>query len=501
MNPRITRRVVPIAFTFAILTLTRTPAQEQRKPEHRHYDVIDLGAFGGPSSIVPSVPIYPVLNNQGIVVGVADTSVPSPNCANPFAIDCMQTYGFKWQDGALTKLKPLRGGSNSAAFYINEFGWIVGGSDNGRIDPLTGLTEQRAVLYAPWAAIIDLGTLGGASSFGNAVNDFEQVVGGALNDIPDLYTSSVFVPGATQLHAFLWQNGTIRDLKTLGGTDSFAFYINDRGQVAGVSLTNSVVNPTTGYPTLDPFLWENGTMKDLGTFGGLSGGVAGLNNNGQVAGNSNLPGDQDSLGFLWSQGILTPIPPLGGTFSVAISMNEAGAVVGFAAYPGDQNGDAFLWKNDVITDLGRFGNDQCSVSMSINGQEQIVGVSTDCFETERAVLWEKREPIVDLNTLIPSNSGLYLHEADFINDRGEITGQAILSNGDQHVFLLIPCDENHPSIEGCDYSVVEAATTAQIESRRNTQLSTNAAKLSSAEIMTRFGFKMSSRYGRFRPLP
>jgi uncharacterized membrane protein len=104
--------------------------------------------------------------------------------------------------------------------------------------------------------------------------------------------------GATQLRAFLWENGKIRDLKTLGGPDSFAFYINNRGQVAGVTLTDAVINPSTQSPTVAPFLWENDEMKNLGSLGGLSGNVAGLNNNGQVAGNSNLPGDQAQLGFL-----------------------------------------------------------------------------------------------------------------------------------------------------------------------------------------------------------
>ena len=52
-----------------------------------------------------------------------------------------------------------------------------------------------------------------------------------------------------------------------------------------------------------------------------------------------------------------------------------------------------------------------------------------------------------------------------INDRAEITGVGLLANGDLHVFLLIPCDENHPGIETCDYRLVDASTAAAVSPR------------------------------------
>ena len=73
---------------------------------------------------------------------------------------------------------------------------------------------------------------------------------------------------------------------------------------------------------------------------------------------------------------------------------------------------------------------------------------------DRAVLWENGSA-VDLNTLIPTGSGMELAVAFSINDRGEIDGNAVFPNGDMHAFVLIPCDEDHPGLEGCDYSLVD----------------------------------------------
>jgi hypothetical protein len=70
-------------------------------------------------------------------------------------------------------------------------------------------------------------------------------------------------------------------------------------------------------------------------------------------------------------------------------------------------------------------------------------------------LWEHGS-IVDLNTLIDPGASLYLAAAAFLNDRGEIVGDGLLANGDNRAFLLIPCDDKHPGVEGCDYSMVEA---------------------------------------------
>ena len=200
-----------------------------------------------------------------------------------------------------------------------------------------------------------------------------------------------------------------------------AYLVNERGQVAGWSYTNSMPNPATGIPTQDPFLWENGTMLDLGTLGGTLGFPMALNNRGQVVGQSNLAGDLTATPFFGTGDCSGP----GHTwrdFRSAFWINDAGDVVGVATNQNDSAFLAFLWKNGVMIDLGTVAGDTCSQAESINSEGQVVGASGICFQTARAFLWEKGGPMVDLNSLIPRNSSLQLVTALDINDRGEIAG-------------------------------------------------------------------------------
>jgi len=244
----------------------------------------------------------------------------------------------------------------------------------------------------------------------------------------------------------------MKDLGTLGGPDANAAYLNENGQVAGNSYTNSTPNQTTGIPTVDPFLWKNGTMHDLGSLGGVFGAPDAMNNRGQVVGASNLAGDQISHPFLWDGKRLVDLGTLGGSNGEAITINDDADIAGRADLP-DQTHDAFLWRHGVMNDLGRLPGHICSRANQINNQGQIVGNSSDCVTVLRAFLWENGGPMVDLNTLIPRNSSLLLTNAIDINDRGEISGmgvpagcQPVDQDSCEHAYLLIPdgdCDEDN----------------------------------------------------------
>jgi probable HAF family extracellular repeat protein len=175
-----------------------------------------------------------------------------------------------------------------------------------------------------------------------------------------------------------------------------------------------------------------------------------LNNRGQIVGGMNVVGDQVFHPFLWDGVSLTDLGTFGGDFGSADWINEAGDVVGWALTAGNQASHAFLWRKGVLTDLGTVDGDPSSAAFVVNSGRQVVGATQDDdFAYVHAFLWE-RGSIADLNALIPVNSGVQLMAAVGLNERGEIVAQGVLSNGDVHAFILISCDENHPSVEGCD---------------------------------------------------
>src|SRR5258707_187296 len=262
--------VFSISSLCAALALPAVSYAQGQTAKHHHYKFVDLSTFGGPKSGVNGEPSVKVINDVGTVVGSADTSILTPVLGgfNPIQNpDFFISHAFVWRGGSLKDLGTLPGGDYSLAAAINHGGQIAGTSENNQIDPASGNPEFHAVLWQN-DKILDLGTLGGTASFAVTLNDLGQVIGEALNDVPDPLS---FLGLGTQTRAFLWQQGKMHGLGTVGGPDSWAMYVNDRGQVAGTSYTSDVIDPNTGSPQIDPFLWENGKMKDLGNFGGTNG--------------------------------------------------------------------------------------------------------------------------------------------------------------------------------------------------------------------------------------
>jgi probable HAF family extracellular repeat protein len=446
-----------VIFVCAVLSaggwLSRTKAQDalashagQNKPR---YKVVFTDTFGGPDGHVGVEGLH-VLNNEGTFVGSADTTMSDPDapdgCFND--TDCFAPHAFKWQEGEMTDLGTLPGGADSETTWITPNGLIAGNSRNGLHDPIVGGPEMHGVLWKH-NRIIDLGTLdGGTLSLVGAVNSAAEVVGLSLTTIQDPF--SMF--GFYQTRAFRWKDGVMQDLGTLGGPDAMAMRINERGQIVG----NSYIDQNLGACglTLGVFFWEKGRMIDLGGFGGTCTFVGDLNNRGEVVGSSYLAGDQALHPFRWEHGRMKDLGTLGGNFGQTVAVNDAGDIVGLSTLPGNDNVfHAVLWADGHMFNLQALRDDQCSLMNAVNLQKVAVGFSVDCSfdeSTFRATISEHGKPAIDLNTLIPANSGVELKNAVYINDRGEIAVVGGLSDGTHRPVLLIPCDDSDWENSRCE---------------------------------------------------
>lgn len=331
------------AILFSIFGMSsRIPAAQAAAPR---YTITDLGTLGGITTKAMGI------NESGRIVGASQSG--------------SYLDGFLWDGTTMSNLGNL-GGQGSWAYDINDTGQVVGGS------PL-GSGDNHAFRWQTGSGMQDLGTLGGPSSYAFEINNSGQAVGYACC-APDTYLS----------HAVLWGSGGIvdlGDLDPLWPAISAAYGINDAGQVVGGSYDASA--------NYHAFLWQNGSMQDLGTLGGDYSSAEAINENGQVVGTARLANSTPHA-FLWQNGSMQDLGALTWGQSIAYDINDKGQVVG--ALQTSQNSHAFIW---------------------VNGHMQ------------------------DLNNLIPANSGWVLQEARAINNKGRIAGFGTI-NGQTRAFLLEP---------------------------------------------------------------
>ncbi len=352
---------------------------------------------------------------------------------------------------------PTLGGAAGTGSSINDLNWVTG------LSTLAGNQSQHAALWLHGTAF-DLGTLGGANSsvLWPVKNDTGLVAGIAQTSTPDPlkenWSCSAFFPAATAVGptclGFVWEDGRMQALPTLGGNNGFATGANNLGAVVGWA-ENSVHDPTCTPPQVlqfRPVVWEPLTRRAHALAvlpGDTSGAATAINDRGQVAG---ISGTCDQAvgrytaahAVLWDNGTVIDIGNLGdNAWNTPMAIDQRGDIAGFAALPGsDPDGPtlhAFLWtRGGGIRDLGTLPGDAISEALGINNLRQVVGLSCNASGACRAFLWQGGV-MTDLNTLVaPGYSGV-LTDAQDINDRGEITGQAsIASTGEVPAFLAVP---------------------------------------------------------------
>jgi len=480
---------IPAITALTLLAALAIPVPLAAQAVHHHYQIVEIETFGGPQSFLfnGEYDLDPteLLNQSGTVTGDADTAALDPFAPDYGWADGYVAHTFQYQNGELIDMGALQGGGSSYATWESGDGLLAGVSETGQTDPLfAGLPVVHGVLWKQ-GTIIDLGTLpsGGYESEAESVNNHGLVVGSALNTTPDANSMAAAtfwyfdVPYGYQERAFLWDKDSgMQDLGTLGtGNDARATLINENEQVAGWSYTTTSVPGACAVDGLalstGSFIWDqkNG-MRDMGNLGGTCTLVTGLSDGGAAIGFSTVTGDAYQRAFFWKNGRLSDLGgSLGGNNTGAVSENEGGQAVGFAYLAGEQLFHAALWiRVGKLIDLGTLGKDVCSFASAINDATQVVGNSTfleDClndFDHSRPFLWEKGS-MANLNNLVPRGSALRIRVPLAINNQGEITANGVDASGNMHVALLIPCDENHPGIAGCDYSLVDASAAQDSE--------------------------------------
>jgi len=353
------------------------------------------------------------------------------------------------------------GGTSGTAFGINDRGRVAGSASLVAGGPQHAFLTDRHHLK-------DLGTLGGLNSEASGPNDLGEAA--ILSETSDpAYMGEDFCGFGNHLQclAAIWRDGTMTPLPTLPGGDNAQTLNapNDRGQLVGLAENDTLEKPgycATPYQVLDfeAVIWGPGPddIRELPPLHGDTVGFAlSVNDKGQAVGSSGLCSNTTTTGLvsgphavLWdSDGSAIDLGNLGGTMvNVAAGINDRGEVVGGSQSSKDGNLHAFLWTKDTgMQDLGLLGADFVTAPTWINNNGQAVGGSCpgpmgNC----RAFLWQYKT-LIDLNTLIPADSPLYLLFAYGINESGEIVGQGMTKSGELHAFRATPCDRDHEDAE------------------------------------------------------
>jgi probable HAF family extracellular repeat protein len=366
------------------------------------------------------------------------------------------------------------GGPISQGTSNNQPGWTVG------LSTLPDFT-MRAELWRNGTAE-SLGTLGGPNSAVAWPNRNERGVIVGIAETAQMqprgeqwscYLAVFFVADGHVCRGFVWHDGAMSALPTLGGDNGFATGVNDRGEIVGWA-ENATPDPTCNEFTntnqvlqFEAVMWVKDPRANryrpiaLPPYpGDLDGAATAINQWGAAVGISGIcdgavGGGTAEHVVVWRDGrVVRSLPTLGGAYwNTPMDINNLGNVVGFSDLPGDgptfaqTNFHAFFWSErpyncngKTVTgtcDLGTLDPQGRSEALGVNDRNQVVGVSLPSL---RAFLWQNGS-LTDLNELVVPGTTLILTIAEDINDRGEITGQATdPSTGATVAFEAVPVE-------------------------------------------------------------
>ncbi|NHZ42176.1 PEP-CTERM sorting domain-containing protein [Massilia aquatica] len=271
---------------------------------------------------------------------------------------------------------------------------------------IVGTRNDHAYLWSS-AGGIDLGTLGGASSTGMALNRFGEVTGGSLT-------------AGGEEHAFLYSRGVMTDLGTIGGGDvTRGTAINDLGQIAGDFRA-----PASGWGA---FVRLDGQLRDIGNLGGSAIWASGINNAGRVVGSS--LGTQEfhppQTAFIYENGVMTALNYSSSGSSTANAVNQAGQITG-TDWHGPES--AYLYTNGMTQVLGSLYG-LSAWGTALNNRGEVVGNLGGALQVPFFGFIYANGAMSDLNTLIDPALGWTVTSAAGINDNGQIAAWGCHDSG------------------------------------------------------------------------
>jgi probable HAF family extracellular repeat protein len=265
-----------------------------------------------------------------------------------------------------------------------------------------------------------------------AVNSSGQAVGNLYGN-----ASSPNSPDVNN-QAFLYSNGALTNLGTFGYQQSGAEAISGNGQIAiwvrtgsGANVSQNVIIDNSGNLTQVPAAMPNATMAPIT-----------INNSGQVLGTFESPATNAAHAFLYSGGKTIDLGALQNSpnlWNMPTALSSNGIVVGTSSTDNTWHGamGAYIYQNGVTTAIPLY-NGNAFTPLSVNAQGQVLGAVTVGSNSFLSMLYNSGTGTFEtLNSLVPSSAQWGNLFGQRIDDQGDIFGYSTV-NGQQQFFELTP---------------------------------------------------------------